>query len=270
MNIGVHDGILDKKHVDIIGRSPLSLYLWCLRHQTKPNGLVLGGAPVTYKRINERLGQSTRTLERWMKILRDSGYIEVTHLSYKMMKIRVLKAKKFAFKQYPLPMEQSAKSGGIESRVSAKSGGLVPPKVADIGDKSGGFKQSVIMREIESTTTPTMPEGIASLVPITLWLQFVQMRKQIRKPLTPGAVDLLARRLLQFQAEGQDPIAVLEQSVMNSWAGIFPLKGSGNEKRESFSERQQRQSKEALDRVDARLDAMDAQMGRRLPYTSSK
>ena len=51
------------------------------------------------------------------------------------------------------------------------------------------------------------------------------MRKQIKKPLTPHGVKLLISKLSKINQEtGQDPSEVLDQSTMNSWQGVFPLK----------------------------------------------
>ena len=263
MNIGVHDGIIDKKHVDSIGRSPLSLYLWCLRHQTRPNGLVLGGSPITYKRINERLGQNERTLKRWMFCLRENGYIEVTYLSYKMMRIRVLKPKKFNFKQMPLPMNESDKSVPKKPVKRDTFGQINRTDLSLDHDKSVTSKQSVIMRETEATTTPAMPEGIAALIPLATWLEFVAMRKSIRKPLMPGGAELLLRKLLELQAVGDDPVAVIEQSTLNGWAGVFPLKGKANGA--TKSDQRAERTDTALDRVFGKSEKVAQNIRRALP-----
>lgn len=80
------------------------------------------------------------------------------------------------------------------------------------------------------------------------WDGFVAMRKSIKKPLTPHAVELMICSLEKMRADGEDVNAVLEQSIMNSWQGVFPLK---TPQRTSFSG--QKAQKEADSR--ARLDA---------------
>lgn len=64
---------------------------------------------------------------------------------------------------------------------------------------------------------------------------YVQMRKLIKKPMTEEAVPLVMRKLQKLAAlpfsETMDndlAIQILEQSVMNSWQGLFPLKESGS------------------------------------------
>jgi hypothetical protein len=59
------------------------------------------------------------------------------------------------------------------------------------------------------------------------WDGFVAMRKTIRKPLTDHAIDLTIAKLEKMLSEGEDVNAVLDQSTMNSWQGLVPMK-NGN------------------------------------------
>ena len=55
--------------------------------------------------------------------------------------------------------------------------------------------------------------------------EYVAMRKQIRKPLTDKAVELAIKKLDELSGGDNDKaIKILEQSIMNSWQGLFPLK----------------------------------------------
>lgn len=63
------------------------------------------------------------------------------------------------------------------------------------------------------------------------FLDYLEMRKQIKKPMTERAVELAIKKLEELSAlpfsEGMDndlAIQILNQSVMNSWQGLFPLK----------------------------------------------
>jgi len=56
------------------------------------------------------------------------------------------------------------------------------------------------------------------------WDAFVNMRKSIKKPMGDAAKALAIKELEKLKGLGQSPKAVLEQSIMNSWQGIFPLK----------------------------------------------
>lgn len=61
-------------------------------------------------------------------------------------------------------------------------------------------------------------------MPMEAWEGFVEMRKQIKKPLkTERAINLAINTLDKLRAEGQNVAAVLDQSTMNSWLGLFPI-----------------------------------------------
>jgi len=56
---------------------------------------------------------------------------------------------------------------------------------------------------------------------------FLLMRKQLKKPMTDKAIELLKSKLEKLApADAQTQIEILEQSIMNNWQGVFPLKDS--------------------------------------------
>ena len=59
--------------------------------------------------------------------------------------------------------------------------------------------------------------------------EYVAMRKQIKAPMTDRAVELAIKKLSDMSKGDNDvAIAILEQSVLNSWKGLFELKGTTN------------------------------------------
>lgn len=53
---------------------------------------------------------------------------------------------------------------------------------------------------------------------------YIQMRKKIKKPITNHGKDLIIKNLEKLSVNEKTQIAILEQSIANSWAGVFPLK----------------------------------------------
>ena len=53
---------------------------------------------------------------------------------------------------------------------------------------------------------------------------FVEMRKKIKAPLTEHAFSLLLKKLDGMGNTDEEKAAIVNQSVMNSWKGLFPLK----------------------------------------------
>ena len=60
-----------------------------------------------------------------------------------------------------------------------------------------------------------------------LWSEYKKMRIRIRKPMTPYAEKLAFTSLKKLIDSGQNQIEVLNQSIQNSWQGLFPVKKNG-------------------------------------------
>lgn len=60
-------------------------------------------------------------------------------------------------------------------------------------------------------------------------LDFMEYRKSIKKPMTDRAVELLVNKLQSLSSDPEQQIEILNQSIVNGWQGVFPLKiQSGN------------------------------------------
>lgn len=73
-------------------------------------------------------------------------------------------------------------------------------------------------QELNEHALPEWLDGAA-------WDGYVAMRKQIKKPMTARAAELAIKSLGKLRNGGQDPNAVLDQSTMNCWQGLFEVKG---------------------------------------------
>lgn len=54
--------------------------------------------------------------------------------------------------------------------------------------------------------------------------EFIKMRKTIKKPLTTRGLELLIKKLYTMTTNIDEQIEILNNSIMNNWQGIFPLK----------------------------------------------
>lgn len=54
--------------------------------------------------------------------------------------------------------------------------------------------------------------------------EFIKMRKAIKAPMTSNALKLMLNKLNKLSDNDSTKIAIIEQSIMNSWKGIFELK----------------------------------------------
>lgn len=72
--------------------------------------------------------------------------------------------------------------------------------------------------------TKDIYEGLPENLKETLY-EFEEMRKSIKKPMTDVARKRLIRELQKLAGENvQQMIKILDQSILNSWAGVYPLK----------------------------------------------
>lgn len=80
----------------------------------------------------------------------------------------------------------------------------------------------------ESTKENTKERECDFLLPENIkketWEAYLEMRKTIKKPATLHAQNLIIKKLLKM---GDDPNLILEQSIENSYQGVFPLKTGG-------------------------------------------
>lgn len=83
-------------------------------------------------------------------------------------------------------------------------------------------------------------------IDVKTWEDYQAMRKALRKPMTARAIELTIEKLGDMKEEGQDPNRILEQSIMHSWIGVFPIRESG---RQSFNGRGPMDSKDAFSKT---------------------
>jgi len=82
-------------------------------------------------------------------------------------------------------------------------------------------------KNIKSTdTTFSIPKYLNNPDFVRTFHEFVAHRKEIKKPLTQRAGDKLLKKLCLYSCN--DAIKMLDQSIENSWQGVFELKGNGN------------------------------------------
>jgi len=71
-------------------------------------------------------------------------------------------------------------------------------------------------------------------------LDFIEFRKKIKAPMTPRAIELLKNNLNKLSQDKQTQIKIINQSIMNGWKGVFPLKEPEQPKQNKFNQHPQR------------------------------
>jgi hypothetical protein len=70
-------------------------------------------------------------------------------------------------------------------------------------------------------------------MPYRPWIEYEEMRKKMKRPLTPYARMLAIRKLDRLRLDGNDPTEVLDQSIFNCWQGLFPIQNNGRQVEEN-------------------------------------
>lgn len=71
--------------------------------------------------------------------------------------------------------------------------------------------------------------------------EFADMRKGMRSPMTPKAMELLWSKLRKMAVDESQMIAILDQSILSGWKSVYPLKEDkmlGGNRFNGFSMRQ--------------------------------
>jgi hypothetical protein len=251
----------------------------------KYKGIVRYGHAISATEIAKDLRQSLRATQSNLRKLTRDAYI-TRHLTSAGYSYVVTNSKKWIWKRTNgQPGETTVlfadqESGSEESCRPPHVGRKLPrgaTKVADgcdescrcnkekrqipmtnTEDKNKDNSPAVLFEDLQARGTPclkkksqTPPIEIPDWIPTESWLGFVEMRTTIKKPLTPRAVELAIAQLGKLRDAGYPPGAVLDQSVMNGWLGLFPLKDGWKVKTQTRGEK----SVEAGLRVIAEMEA---------------
>lgn len=147
------------------------------------------------------------------------------------------------------PMRLVSGDNGEESHgTKQESPQVVPRETPSKGQEQGQEQEE---RQGHKTKSARPALEIPDWVPQDVWLAFVDMRKKVKAPLTDHAAKLAIDELEKLMNAGYKPRAVLEQSILNGWKGLFPIKSNvtrlgERESREAFNERENARAKELL------------------------
>lgn len=62
--------------------------------------------------------------------------------------------------------------------------------------------------------------------------EFIKMRKQMKSPMTDRAIALLINKLDKMTTDKEMQISILNQSILNGWKSVYPLKDDSLTKRQ--------------------------------------
>jgi len=95
------------------------------------------------------------------------------------------------------------------------------------GTSSGTLARAVVVVVQEGTKnkTPIVPlnenHDLPDWIDKTLWADYIEHRRQLKKPLTEIAAKRAISRLERLRADGNNPSKIILVSMENGWIGLF-------------------------------------------------
>jgi hypothetical protein len=117
------------------------------------------------------------------------------------------------------------------ARAARQRNRVVPPVADSVTDSvTEAVTSSVTESNIEESIGDKRNEVVKApfvlpdWIPAEAWSDYLAMRVKVRKPMTSRAMELAVEKLAELQSQGCDPRAVLNQSILNSWQGLFAVR----------------------------------------------
>lgn len=124
------------------------------------------------------------------------------------------------------PLATASDGDNINKKENKKKTNLLNPPLSPQGGKSGA------KREPTGNSKPELQAQIAAYTDSQEFRDaleaYREMRERIRKPLTAYALKLALKHLDEMAEHIPTKIAIVNQSVLNSWQDLYPLKGNAS------------------------------------------
>jgi uncharacterized protein YdaU (DUF1376 family) len=132
--------------------------------------------------------------------------------------------------KYQAYMESKSKAGKASAEQRAKHKATGVEQVLNTTPTKHNHEPITNNQETLKTKPTRKDKSLAlpDYLPAEVWEQFKAMRTKIRKPLTPEAERLLLLDVDAIRKSGHDPISAINNSIKNSWQGIFEPKAKAN------------------------------------------
>ena len=201
----------------------LKLWIWCLcKASHKGYESMVGNQIVVLqegqfifgrKKASSELKIKESMVYKYIKLLEKLEMINIKSNN----KFSIITIEKWAFYQFDNDEEQQQKEQQRNNKGTTKE---------QQRNTNKNVKNVKNVKEIIYSDVPELNEAI---------IAFIDYRKSIKKPMSDRAITLLLGKLNKMSNSVQEQIEILNQSILNGWQGIFPLKSdSGTGKKASF------------------------------------
>lgn len=159
------------------------------------------------------------TAYRMLKALQDKGLIVLASTNFITLVRLTAKAKAWNKKEdgsekYPNQGRKNIRGGSEKN----------PSKVGKKSDPES--EKSPTDQDTKDQDTSDQENALPAWLPADAWAELVEHRRQLKAPMTELAKTKAIKKLDKLRQEGSDPSAVIEQTIVNGWKGVFPVKGN--------------------------------------------
>lgn len=175
-----------------------------------------GQIATSYKSIADATGVSEKGVRTAFDKLKSTGEIQTKRFS-KFQLVTIVNYEKYQSDYQEITEEktdiQRAVNGQSKGNHSAVNGQSKGNKERNKESKKAR-KQENIYRALDGKT-----ENLRSA-----YLAFIEMRKQIKKPLTERALQIIIGKVEKLSSDTETQIAIINQSVEHCWQSVYELK----------------------------------------------
>jgi len=163
------------------------------------------------RHIAGKVSKSERQTQRSMKELIDMGMVKVIGNEHG--------GKQGTTRHYSICLEALA-------RHNTNGGDIMTPVSPMTLTHDVGVTQTVNNHEYislknkqkEKQTEQALPE----FLPKKSWQEFIEHRRQMKKPMTSLAIEKLLKRLGEYHQQGYDVVAMIDTAIERQWLTLYP------------------------------------------------
>jgi hypothetical protein len=231
----VSSGLLTWEHYQRIGPAWM-VFEWMIHEQRAPRdgeentGRVRDGEPISYEQISSSLqGMPTRTIEKHVAALERERYIRSEYVSRKGKRYFVTNAIRWLL---ILP-RNGGRTSPNSPNVGSETNGSLPRNGGPFSPNMGS-ELTIRVKEVKPKTKPrgiffnSAEMELPEWLPRDAWTEFVEHRNETKKPLTERAARTNIKKLSELRSKGQDPRAVINQTIAGGWTGLFEVSSGRN------------------------------------------
>ncbi|MCX8566795.1 MAG: hypothetical protein ON057_001579 [Glomeribacter sp. 1016415] len=225
----------------------LWIEMLCIMHECEPYGhLAINGKAMNVAQLARLIGETEKVVKGLLNELESAGVFYRTEeggiYSRRMVsdeKIRVIRANAGRLGGNPNLLKQKDNQNPTKAETNSQATDNQTTKQSDKqsltpSSSSSSSPSSSKPKGDKSPSTPGERDAPAVALPNWLaladWEAFVKHRKRLKAPMSDEAQVRVIAQLSRLRDDGHDPSAVIDQSIVSGWKGLFGLNRRGSPK----------------------------------------